>query len=75
MVCEEGQEWNFAYVLPSHPGGPIEIIVPSALQMELLESPAFLCAAAETARDAAATYVAESIGALPRHPLEGWTMP
>ena len=23
MVCKEGQEWNFAYVLPAHPGGPI----------------------------------------------------
>ena len=31
MVCEEGQEWNFAYVLPNTPGKPIEILVPSAL--------------------------------------------
>ena len=31
MMCKAGQEWNFAYVLPNHPGKPIEIIVPSAL--------------------------------------------
>ena len=33
MVCEEGEEWNFAYVLPSKPGQDVEIVVPSALQM------------------------------------------
>ena len=22
MLCEEEQEWNFAYVLPNHPGQP-----------------------------------------------------
>ena len=33
MVCRLGEEWNFAYVLPNKPGEPIEIVVPSALQM------------------------------------------
>ena len=75
MVCEEGQEWNFAYVLPAHPGSPVEIVVPSALQMGWAESPGFFCAASETARDVAATYVAEPVGSLPAHPLEDWTMP
>ena len=23
MVCEEGEEWNFAYVLPNHKGEPV----------------------------------------------------
>ena len=75
MVCKGGQEWNFGYVLPAHPGGKIEIVIPSALQMGWAESPAFFCAASETARDVAATYVAEAKGCLPQHPLEEWTMP
>ena len=32
-MCKAGQDWNFTYVLPNHPGEPIEIVVPSALQM------------------------------------------
>jgi len=75
MVCEAGQEWNFAYILPNKPGEPIEIVVPSALQMGWALSPPFFCAASETARDVAQTYVAEEIGALPEHPLENMMMP
>ena len=75
MVCEEGQEWNFAYVLPNDPGEPVEIVVPSALQMGWALSPPFFCAASETARDVAASYVHETLGALPPHPLEAMTMP
>lgn len=75
MVCAEGQEWNFAYVLPNHPGEPVEIVVPSALQMGWALSPPFFCAASETARDVAQSYVCESLGSLPEHPLETMTMP
>ncbi len=31
MVCQAGEEWNFAYILPNHPGQPVETVVPSAL--------------------------------------------
>ena len=75
LMCEEGMEWNFAYVLPNHPGEPVEIVVPSALQMGWALSPHFFCAASETARDVAESYVAEPVGALPPHPLEDMTMP
>ena len=75
MVYKEGQEWNFAYILPNTPGKPIEIVVPSSLQMGWTLSPPFFCAAAETARDGAQTYVAKEIGSLPVHPLEHLTMP
>ena len=67
MVCGDGDEWNFAYVLPNHPGEPVELVVPSALQMGWAESPPFFCAASETARDVAASYVAEPMGSLFRH--------
>ena len=45
MTCAQGEEWNFAYVLPNSPGEPIQIVVPSALQMGWAESPPFFCAA------------------------------
>ena len=41
MVCEDGEEWNFAYVLPNHEGDPVEIVVPSALQMGWVLPPPF----------------------------------
>ena len=75
MTCEEGEEWNFAYVLPNHPGEPVEIVVPSALQMGWAESPPFFCAASETARDVAMSYTSEAVGTLLPHPLEHYTLP
>ena len=39
MVCEEGEEWNFSYVLTNQKGGPVEIVVPSVLQMGWALSP------------------------------------
>jgi hypothetical protein len=39
MMCEEGEEWNFAYVLPQRAGEPIKLVVPTSLQMGWVESP------------------------------------
>ena len=64
MVYKEGEEWNFAYVLPNHKGGPVEIVVPCALQMGWALSPSLFYAASETERDVASSYAAEPIGAL-----------
>ena len=75
MVCEEGEEWNFAHVLLSKPGQDLEIVAPSVLQMGWVLSPPFFCAASETARDVAALYAAEPLGSLPQHPLEDMMMP
>ena len=75
MVCEEGQEWNFTYILPNHPGQPPKIVVPSALQMGWVLSPPFFCAALETARYVVASYDRETQGALPEQPLEELTVP
>ena len=33
MMCEVGEEWNFAYIIPNHPGAPIKLVVLSALKM------------------------------------------
>ena len=75
MTSAEGEEWNFAYVLPSNPGEPVQIVVPSALQTGWAESLPFFCAASETARDVAETYTSKRVGTLSAHPLEEGTMP
>ena len=75
MTCAEGEEWNFTYVLPNSSGEPIQIVVPSALQMGWAESPSFFYAALETARGVAETYTSERVSTLPAHPLEKGTMP
>jgi len=75
VMAKEGEEWNFAYVLPNHPGEPIEVVVPSALQMGWALSPPFFCAASETARDVSEQLAHEAVGTLPEHPLEDMTMP
>ena len=41
VMAKEGEKWNFAYVLPNHPGEPIESVVPAALQMGWALSPPF----------------------------------
>jgi hypothetical protein len=56
LNCKEGEEWNFAYVLPQEEGAPVKLAVPSSLQMGWVESPPNFCAASETARDVAVQY-------------------
>ena len=76
MNVEQGGEWNFAYVLPPYDESTdIELVIPCALQMGWCESPAFFCAATETARDVAVTKIAKHQGTLPPHPLEKWMLP
>ena len=59
LDCAAGEEWNFAYVLPSSITGNIDdvvLVIPTSLQMGWIESPPYFCAASETARDVAASY-------------------
>ena len=49
LDCEEGKEWNFAFVLPQPPGEPVRLVIPSSLQMGWVDSPGYFCAASETA--------------------------
>ena len=56
MVCEEGAEYNFAYVLPQERGKEPMIVIPTSLQMGWVNSPPYFGAATETARDIADEY-------------------
>jgi hypothetical protein len=71
MVVPEDDEWHFAYVLPkASPDEPTQLVIPSSLQMGWCDSPAYFCAASETARDVK-KLAAKPEGSLDVHPLEG----
>jgi hypothetical protein len=73
MVVPEDEEWQFAYVLPkAAPDDDTCLVVPSSLQMGWCDSPAFFCAASETARDIAEDLAKQPLDSLPTHPLETW---
>jgi hypothetical protein len=67
MDCEEGEEYNFTYVLPQEDGMPITLVIPTSLQMGWVESPPYFCAATETARDIASDYCNTPVRSLPHH--------
>ncbi len=73
LNCKTGEEWNFAYALPSEIGAPVQLVIPTSLQMGWIESPPYFCTAAETARDVAEQYLQVPIGDLPAHKFLSWT--
>jgi hypothetical protein len=76
LVVPEDDEWHFAYVLPkASPDEPTQLVIPSCLQMGWCDSPAYFCAASETARDVAEELAQHPRGSLPEHPLEGYLVP
>jgi hypothetical protein len=74
MIVEHESRWNFAYVMPSPPGTPIRLVIPSALQMGWNESPAYFCCATETIRDVAQSWI-DTGTHKPIHPMETFTAP
>ena len=74
LDCEQGEEWNFAYVLPSTVALPNpELVVPTTLQMGWIESPPYFCSASETAWDVANQYAELPLGSQPDHALLPYT--
>ena len=71
LMCEEGAEYNFAYVMPQKEGKPTRLVIPTSLQMGWTESPSYFGAASETARDLAEEYA--KADKLEAHFLEEWT--
>jgi hypothetical protein len=74
MDCREGEEWNFAYVLPQPEGAPIMLVMPTSLQMGWVISLPYFCAATETARDIATKYTDMPIGSIPPHKFVRYTI-
>jgi hypothetical protein len=69
LVVQEADSYNFGYVLPQHDGEPIQIVVPSVVQMGWVESPPLFCAVTESARDITQHLIDNKV-CLPTHPLE-----
>jgi hypothetical protein len=57
------------YVLPQREGKPCQIMVPSAVQMGWVESPALFCAVTESARDLVQNFI-DTDTQLPPHKIE-----
>ena len=38
LDCEEGKEWNFAYVQPNSEGNSIQLVIPNSLQIGWIKS-------------------------------------
>ena len=75
LDCAAGQEWNFCYVRPSlNNSDPIQLVVPTSLQMGWIESPPYFCCASETARDVAEQYIQLPLGSVPTHKFTPLTM-
>ena len=70
LDCADGEEFNFAYVLPQPEGAPTVLVIPTSLQMGWIESPAYFCTASETSRDVATTYAQTPMGELRTHKFE-----
>ncbi len=75
LGCEDDQEWNFAYVLPSSVGPNPSLVIPTSLQMGWIESPAYFCAASETARDVASQHAELPLATMPRHKFLSHKLP
>jgi hypothetical protein len=74
MIVGKESWWNFAYILPSWPGSPLQLVIPSALQMSWNESLAYFCATTETICDIAQAWI-DKYKPLPTHVMEPLTIP
>ena len=65
----DGEEWNFAYVLPERDQKSTKLVVPNSLQMGWIESPPYFCTASKTARDVAEQYIETPLGEGPHNAM------
>jgi len=69
LVIGPDNAWHFCYVLPALDTDPIQLVVPTSLQMGWFKSLAFFCTASETASDIA-QWLLNSQALLPKYPLK-----
>ena len=67
LNCQEGEEWNFCYILPHPDRQSSKIVVPTSLQMRRIESLPFFCTPFEMGRDIAIQYTETPVSSLPMH--------
>jgi hypothetical protein len=69
LIVKGDDCYNSTYVLPQREGEPCQIMVPSAVQMGLVESPALFCAVTESARDLTQNFI-DTGAQLPPHKIK-----
>jgi hypothetical protein len=74
IIVERSSCWNFDYVLPAPPGTPVQLVIPSALQMGWNKGPAYFCATTKTTGDVAQAWI-DCDKPLPVHTMEPHTAP
>jgi hypothetical protein len=74
MDCEEGEKWNFAYVLPQPEGEPVKLVVLTSLQMGWVKSPPYFFAATETAQDIITEYIDRLVGTVRMHKFKKYVI-
>jgi hypothetical protein len=74
LDCTEGEEYNFAYVLPQPEEEPTQIVIPTLLKMGWVESPLYFCVAMETAGDVAKEYIKMPVTSLCNHKFVKYTI-
>jgi hypothetical protein len=74
MIVELAECWNFAYVMPFLLGDPVQLVIPSALQMGWNKSPAYFCTTTKAALDVAQAWIDDDVP-LPVDPMEPLTTP
>jgi len=75
LMVRQEDAWNFCCMLPAKWGEPIQIMVPTSLQMGWCKSPPFFCTATKMAQDLAQQTTLDTSNPLPVHPLENLCMP
>jgi len=74
LIISPEDAWHFCYVLPGSSDKPIQLVVPTTLQMGWCESPTFFCTASKTTHDLAQE-LTESKQDLPVYPLKSLPVP
>jgi hypothetical protein len=69
LIVKGDDCYNFEYVLFQHEGEPCRIVVPSAVQMGWVESPALFCTVTELAQDLAQNFI-DTDAQLPPHKIK-----
>jgi len=75
LAVSQQDAWHFCHLLPSLPGEPPMVVIPTSLQMGWCNSLGLFCTATETACNVAQELLDDTSLALPTHPLEALCLP
>jgi hypothetical protein len=74
MDCKEGEEWNFAYVLPQPEGEPIKLVIPTLLQNGMGRITTIFLRGHGNGKGCQYKYINTEVGSLPTHKFEKYVV-